>query len=136
MHDLIVELQAKSENTMFPEELPTEDQVQDVQDELLTPLPSTYREFLLTASNLIFSHINLSTAADEKASTHLPEVTSQAWDEGLPRHLVPIAWSESTQFCSTPDGIIQAWSNPADESQEVMEEWENVWEWAQSILIT
>ncbi len=127
MQDLLDILNKRANHTSFPLEKPDEDQILDAQEAILIPFPKAYHQFLLSCSHLIIGGTELSTVADPQTHTYLPEVAALAWDQGLPRHLLPIAQKADELYCLTPDGDIELWRN-----QQVQEEtWEDIWDWAE-----
>ena len=97
----------------------------------MQPIPSEYKQFLLEASNLVFGRLEIVTAGDLALHTHLPEVTAQAWEQGLPRDLIPIGILSNGYFCIDQGGEIHLWKN-----HELTDNfWPDIWHWAEAVLL-
>ena len=84
MDDIIEELRERSESIPVPLDLPTEDDLVNIEEQLFLPLPKEYREFLLTVSDVVLGALEPATAADPNAHNYLPELAATAWSDGLP----------------------------------------------------
>ncbi len=126
MEDVIEQLQQVAETVPVPLELPTEDDLLDVEEALLLQLPKDYRAFLLSVSDLVIGSLEPATAADPQSHTYLPELAAAAWDGGLPRYLIPICVTGPLVYAIDPDGQVSAWQGATQRSGV----WETVWEWA------
>jgi hypothetical protein len=85
MEEIVEQLREASIKTASYLELPEEDDLVVVEEEILLPIPRAMKMFLLQVSDVVFGSLEPVTIADAGAHTHLPEVTSQAWADGLPR---------------------------------------------------
>lgn len=128
MEDVIELLREHNQPVPVPLELPTDDDLLDIQEQLLIHLPHELREFLLEVSDVVYGHLEPVTASDPHSHTYLPEVASIAWDLGLPRHLVPLCQEGDHYFAVEPDGAVLLWSTL--EADYLEGEWESVWHWA------
>src|SRR5690554_6651804 len=90
MEDVLDLLRELNEPVPVPLELPDEDTLVEIQEQILIHLPYELREFLLKASDVVYGHLEPVTASDPHSHTYLPEVAANAWDAGLPRYLVPL----------------------------------------------
>lgn len=131
MDDIIEELQQRSEPVPVPLELPSEDDLVEVEQQLFLPLPRDYRVFLLEASNVVLGAIEPSTAADPHAHNYIPDVAAQAWDAGLPRHLIPICEIRDGYYCIDPEGTVGLWRAGSFSPKD----WESIWEWARDVWL-
>jgi hypothetical protein len=131
MDEVIQELRERSESTPVTLDLPTEDDLIDVQEQIYLTLPAEYREFLLSVSDVVLGSIEPSTAADRQSHTYLPEVAAEAWQAGLPRYLIPICRVTNGYFCMHEDGVIQKWQ----QGKLVEQEWESIWQWAYDVWL-
>lgn len=132
MEDEILEkLRQVSEEVSVPLELPDDDQVIRAEEELLLPIPRDLRRYLLTASNIIYGHLELATVADPNMHTYLPEMAATAWSYGLPRYLLPFCETSSGYYCIDPDGLVFSWDN--GELSEAY--WDSLWEWIRDIWL-
>lgn len=130
MEEFLEDLKQRSLTALFPEDLPLEEDLLEVEEQLFLPLPKDYRQFLLEAGNLIFSGYELCTAADSGSQFYLPEIASQAWDQGLPRDTFPICVYRDNLFCMDSGGRIKLWGN----GEFTENEWEDIWDWAKDVL--
>ncbi|NLD15392.1 MAG: SMI1/KNR4 family protein [Gammaproteobacteria bacterium] len=128
MEDVIELLREHNQPVPVPLELPTDDDLLDVQEQILIHLPHELREFLLEVSDVVYGHLEPVTASDPHSHTYLPEVAATAWDLGLPRHLVPLCQEGDLYFAVEPDGEVLCWS--VREGDYLDDEWESVWHWA------
>ena len=131
MHEIIEQLQELSESVPVPLELPSYEQLVEVEEQILIGLPSELKEYLLYASDVIFGKIEPVTASDPYSHTYLPEVASYAWSIGLPREQIPICQVGDDFYCINQEGIVQFWSDDgfADEF------WESFWDWVTDVWI-
>jgi hypothetical protein len=131
MDEIISALRERSEQVPVQLDLPTEDDLIDVEEQLFLSLPTEYREFLLCVSDVVYGSLEPTTAADPHSHTYLPDVAAEAWNIGLPRHLIPICQKGEDYFCVDPDGIVHLWSR----GKFAEPQWESVWEWASAIWL-
>lgn len=125
-------LRAAHQPVPVPLELPTEDGLVEVEEELLLPLPRELRHFLLTASDVVVGSLEPVTAADPNAHNYLPEVAALAWSVGLPRHLVPLCEVHGNYYCVEPEGHVLYWR----EGEFSDETWDDVWHWVREVWLT
>lgn len=133
MEEVIDELRERNEPVPVPLELPDEETLVEIQEQILIHLPFALREFLLTVSDVVFGHLEPVTAADPHSHTYLPEVAAQAWDLGLPRYLVPLCVDGDLFYAVDPDGEVIAWDAATQESTD--DTWESVWHWARDVWL-
>lgn len=131
MDEIIDTLRERCEQIPVPLDLPTEDDLLDVEEQLFLSLPKDYREFLLNVSDVVYGAIEPTTAADPHSHNYIPEVAAQAWSNGLPRHLIPICQRGAEYFCIDPDGAVSHWSR----GRFSEEQWESIWEWAEQVWL-
>lgn len=131
MEEIIEQIRESSLTTAAYLELPSEDDLVLVEEEILLSIPKELRIFLLEVSDVICGSLEPVTVADSGAHTHLPEVTANAWANGLPRELMVLCQTGDDYYCVTQEGEIQLWQDGeiADES------WEDVWHWAEEIWL-
>lgn len=133
MEEVIDELRERSETVPVPLELPDEETLVEVQEQILIHLPFALREFLLTVSDVIYGRLEPVTAADPNSHTYLPEVAAAAWDIGMPRHLVPLCVDGDDYYCVEEDGTVLLWDAASGELTD--ESWETVWHWARDVWL-
>ncbi|MCP8897757.1 SMI1/KNR4 family protein [Gilvimarinus xylanilyticus] len=131
MEEVIEELRDRNLPVPVPLELPDHDTLVVVEEEILLPLPREMRQFMLEVGDVICGALEPVTAADPYSHTYLPEVASQAWAQGVPRHLVPLCETHGHYYCVEPEGEVVFWrdGNLTDER------WQSVWEWARDVWL-
>ncbi len=131
MEDVIDMLQERAEKIPTPLRLPEDDELIGIEEELLIPLPSDLREFLLQVSDVVYGAIEPVTVTDPQAHTHLPEVAATAWDTCVPRHLIPICQDDNHYYCISEDGEISLWTHEGETDQT----WPSIWQWAREVWL-
>ena len=132
MEEIIEFLRENNELISTPLDLPTHDDLVEIEEAILMPLPYDYREFLLEVSDVVYGRIEPATAADPRSHTYLAEMTSVAWDSGLSREYVPICEYDGGYACIAQDGKIVFWNR----NDFVNEEWETIWHWVRDVWIS
>jgi len=131
MENIIDLIKASAIPTATYSELPTEDELVLIEEEILLPIPRDFRLFLLEVSHLVCGTLEPVTVADPAAHTHLSEVTATAWSVGMPRELMAVCQKEDGYYCINQDGEIRYWQDG-----EVSEEsWEDIWQWAEMVWL-
>lgn len=128
MEDIIEMLREANESAAVPLELPTEDEVVEVEEEILLPIPFDLRSYLLEASDVICGTLEPVTVADPRSHTFLPEVTSRAWEEGMSREFIAICEYPDGYAHLAQDGKVGFWSRDQGETNK---SWETFWHWVQ-----
>ena len=131
MEDIIEQLRERSETVSLGLELPSEDQLVVVEEEILIPLPHDLRVFLLEVSDLIVGSLEPATAADPRSHTYLPEMCANAWDAGLPRENIPICQYRGGYAAIAEDGKVFFWSPDGAED----EPWDDIWRWCRDVWL-
>src|SRR5690606_36926279 len=90
MEEVMRLLRELNEPVTVPLELPDDDRLVEVEEELLINLPYVLGEFLLLVSDVVYGRLERVTAVDRKSHTYLPEIAALAWDAGVERDLLPI----------------------------------------------
>ena len=132
MEDVLLQLQENSAQVVVPLELPTEDQLIEVEEEILIPIPVEMREFMLKTGDIIYGTLEPVTVADPQSHTFLPEVAANVWADGVPREFIPICVSDGKYYVISQDGEVQLWSL---EQGEATEEWSSIWHWAKDVWL-
>jgi hypothetical protein len=115
----------------IPLDLPTDDDLVIIEEQILMPLPYSFKQFLLTVSDVVLGSLEPVTASDPYLHTYLPEVTAQAWADGLSRELIPICQVGSDYYCINQNAEVMFWVNGELED----EHWESIWRWAQDVWL-
>ncbi|TWI57703.1 SUKH superfamily protein [Pseudomonas duriflava] len=131
MEDVIERLREENEPVPVPLELPDEDRLVEIEEELLISLPPEFREFLLTVSDVVYGKLEPVTVTDPQSHTYLPEVAANAWDEGLPRDLIPLCEDGDGYYCVTQEGEVLLWSDGEVDDDT----WDSVWIWARDVWL-
>lgn len=134
MEEVIEQLRELNEPVPVPLELPDEETLVEIQEQILIHLPFELREFLLKVSDVVYGHLEPVTASDPNSHTYLPEVTALAWDLGVPRHLVPLCEDRGNYYVVQEDGIVLLWEAATGEINED-ESWESVWHWCRDVWL-
>ena len=124
-------LRDHNEMVPVPLELPDEDRLVEIEEELLLPIPREMRTFLLECSDVIYGSIEPVTAADLYAHTYLPEVTAVPWEQGVPRYLMPLLEVNGTYYCVEQEGEVVFWCD----GELTDETWPSVWHWVRDVWL-
>ncbi|MFI8482277.1 SMI1/KNR4 family protein [Pseudomonas sp. NPDC078700] len=133
MEEVIDQLRELNEPVPVPLELPEEEVLVEIQEQILIHLPFELREFLLKVSDVVYGRLEPVTATDPQSHTYLPEVASVAWSLGVPRELVPICEDRGDYYCVEEDGTVVLWEQDTEELSE--ENWESVWHWVRDVWL-
>ncbi len=134
MEEVIEQLRELNEPVPVPLELPDEETLVEIQEQILIHLPFELREYLLTVSDVVYGRLEPVTAADPQSHTYLPEVAATAWDLGLPRELVPLCQDGDDYYAVAADGEVLLWEGATGELNED-ESWETVWHWVRDVWL-
>ena len=118
MEEVIEQLRELNEPVPVPLELPDDELLVEIEEQLLINLPFELREFLLKVSDVVYGRLEPVTATDPQSHTYLPEVASVAWDLGVPRDLVPICQDGRDYYVVETGEGQRAWVfRPAGDAQ-------------------
>ncbi|GGP55871.1 cell wall assembly protein [Shewanella algicola] len=131
MNEIIDQLQELSETVPVPLELPTFEQIVEVEEQILIGLPNDLKEYLLHASDVIYGTVEPVTVADPYSHTYLPEVTCYAWSIGMPREQIAICQVGDSFYCIDEEGQVQLWED-GDFDEQV---WESFWDWVEDVWL-
>ena len=132
MNEVIEQLRQHNQDSFHSLELPSEDDLVIIEEELLLPIPREFKDFLLTVSDVVYGSLEPVTVSDPVLHTHLPEVAALAWEQGLPRDLLPLCQYQEGFYCVTQQGQVTFWQN--HERQEG--EWDSIWHWVESVWLS
>ena len=130
MEEVLEELRERNETVSVPLELPSEEDLVCVEEEILISLPGDLRTFLLEASDVVCGAIEPATAADPRSHTYLPEMAAHAWSVGLPREYIPVCEYAGGFACIAQDGKVYFWQN-----DDLIEAWEDFWLWCRDVWL-
>lgn len=128
IEEIVDQLRALNEPVPVPLELPDEDLLVEIEEQLLIGIPCELRQFLLHASDVVYGRLEPVTVTDPQSHTFLPEVAANAWDAGVPRHLVPLCQDGLDYYLVDMESRVLHW----DGRTEVLNEedgWDSVWHW-------
>jgi len=133
VEDVIDQLREVNETVPVPLELPEEETLVEIQEQILIHLPYELREFLLKVSDVVYGRLELVTASDPHSHTYLPEVAATAWDIGVPRELVPLCQDGRDYYVVDAEGEVFLWLEETGELDD--ETWESVWHWVRDVWL-
>lgn len=133
MEEVIEQLRELNQPVPVPLELPDDERLVEVEEELFINLPFELREFLLTVSDVVHGRLEPVTATDPQSHTYLPEVAANAWDAGVPRDLLPICQDGRDYYVVDLENQVTRWDGEAGEMSD--ESWESVWHWVRDVWL-
>ncbi|WP_339671127.1 SMI1/KNR4 family protein [Dasania marina] len=131
MDEIIEALRSANELVPLPLELPDEETLVEIEEQLFVALGADFKDFLLNVSDVVYGSLEPVTAADPNSHTYLPEVAAIAWDRGLSRELLPVCESGEGYYCIDEVGKISYWENGELSEQT----WNHIWDWAQEVWL-
>ncbi len=132
INEIAEELQERSIDTAFPLELPTLEDIVEVQEEILIHIPPNFRDYLLHCSDVIYGKLEPVTVTDNHSHTYLPEVAAEAWERGMPREYIPLCQMGESYYCIGDDDTVYLWQTTEEEPEEISE---NIWHWVRDIWL-
>ena len=133
MEEVIEELRELNEPVPVPLELPEEELLVEIEEQLFINMPFGLREFLLTVSDVIYGRLEPVTVTDPQSHTYLPDVAATAWDLGVSRELIPICQVGDDYYCIEEDGTVVYWDAQTGELTD--ETYETIWHWARDVWL-
>ncbi|AEF20103.1 MULTISPECIES: SMI1/KNR4 family protein [Pseudomonadaceae] len=133
MEEVIEQLRELNEPVPVPLELPDEELLVEIEEQILINLPFELREFLLKVSDVVYGRLEPVTVTDPQSHTYLPEVASVAWSLGVPRELVPICEDRGNYYCVEQDGTVLLWDGEEEDLTD--DSWDSVWHWVREVWL-
>lgn len=133
MEDVIDELRERNEPVPVPLELPDEETLVEIEEQLFISLPFELREFLLNVSDVVYGSLEPVTAADPQSHTYLPDVAANAWDAGLPRDMLPICQDGDDYYVVSIEDEVMLWDAETGEYSD--QTWDSVWYWVRDVWL-
>ncbi|UCJ17510.1 SMI1/KNR4 family protein [Pseudomonas sp. MM211] len=133
MEEVIEQLRELNEPVPVPLELPEEELLVEIEEQILINLPFELREFLLKVSDVVYGRLEPVTATDPQSHTYLPEVASVAWSLGVSRELVPICEDNGNYYCVEQDGTVLLWDGEEEDLTD--DSWDSVWHWVREVWL-
>lgn len=131
MEEILELLRDNDQPVPVPLALPDEDDLVEIEEELLLPIPRDVRTYLLEASDVVYGSLEPVTVADPNSHTYLPEVAALAWSVGVPRYLLPICEDHGNYYCVDPEGEVVFWRD-GDLTDET---WDSIWQWVRDVWL-
>ena len=131
MEDIIELLQERNVTVPVPLELPDEDMLVEIEEQILISLPDEYKQFLLEVGDIVCGSIEPATCTDSHSHTFLPDMASRAWDVGLPREYIPICEHPNGFYCISEVGQVLLWFS----GEDMEDEWDSIWSWAKDVWL-
>lgn len=131
MEEILELLRDSQQHVPVPLELPDEDDLVVIEEELLLPIPRDMRTYLLEASDVVYGSLEPVTVADSHSHTHLPEVAALAWSLGVPRYLLPLCEDNGGYYCVDPEGEVQLWRD----GDLTGDTWDSIWYWVRDVWL-
>lgn len=130
MEDVIEILRERNEPVPVQLELPDEDLLVEIEEELLIAIPDDFRYFLSTVSDVVCGRMEPATICDPNSHTYLPEMAAVAWSLGMPRRYLPICENNGAYYCISQDGTVLMWDDTM-----CKEKWDSIWHWAKDVWL-
>jgi hypothetical protein len=131
MEEILELLRESNQPVPVPLELPDEDDLVVIEEELLLPIPRDMRLYLLEASDVVYGTLEPVTVADPNSHTYLPDVAAYAWSIGVPRYLIPLCEDQGDYYCVEPEGEVILWRN----GELTDETWPSIWHWVRDVWL-
>jgi len=135
MEDVIEQLTELAEIVPVPLELPEEEDLVEIEEELFLPIPFEMREFLLKVSDVVYGTLEPVTVVDPQSHTYLPEVAATAWSLGVNRELLPLCEAHGGYYCVSQEGDVNFVKLEELSEGEEEEEWASVWHWVKEVWL-
>jgi len=131
MDDVIEQLRSLNEEVPIPLRLPTESEIESVENKLGFQFHPDYKKYLLEASDIVYGVLEPATISAESGHTYLVAMAKEAWKIGVPRDVLPIVEDNGDYYCLDRDGHILFWTYNGFTN----EIWENLANWIQEVWI-
>jgi len=132
LSEVIHELRELNEPVPEPFRLPTESEVAAAEDQLGVKFSEDYRQYLLTASDIVYGSLQPAVVTPDSDSLNLVEVAETAWNKmDLPRNLLPICEDNGDYYCLNEKGEVQFWSHNGTTD----EKWRDLAAWIKEVWI-
>ncbi len=131
LDEILETLRGLAEAVPNPGRLPSEKEVELMEEKLGVTFPPDYRRFLLNCSDVCFGTLEPATIIEPKSHTYLPDVLVTARAAGVPKHLFPFCEDNSNFFCLTRNGEVAYWSHDG----AATEVWESLASWIEKVWL-
>ena len=131
LHTIIAQLRNFNEPVPKPARLPTEAEVANTEQRLNFQFSKDYRYFLLHASDVAYGSIEPAMITPESGHLNLVDVACTAWENGVPKELLPFCETNGDYYCIKPDGLVVYWSH----GRETEDSWTDLSQWIQQVWL-
>ena len=128
---VLAALRERNEPVPRPPRLPSLQEVRAFERELGVHFHPDYRQFLLTASDVVSGTIEPATITDPAAHTYLGYVFESARRYGVPDNLFPFCEDNADFYCLADDGQVVYWSHDGMHGGS----WASLAEWIESVWL-
>lgn len=129
--EAIHELRRLNQPVPRPPRLPTEEEVAAIEQEVNFPFHPDYRQFLLSASDVVYGTLEPAVVTPNSSYRNLIKVAHHGWDRGVPRSLLPICEDNSDYYCMNTRGEVIFWSHNGTTD----EKWPDLATWISEVWI-
>src|SRR5436190_2703820 len=129
---VIAELCERNEPVPKPLRLPTEAEVNAGEDQLGVKFPADYRQYLLSASDVVYGSLEPAIVIPDAGHLSLVDIAETAWDEmEVPRELLPFCEDNGDYYCLNQAGEVEYWSH----NGATDEKWKDLATWIKEVWI-
>ena len=130
--DVIAELHELNEPVPKPLRLPTAAEVGAAEEQLGLKFPAEYRQYLLTASDVVYGSLEPAIVIPDAGHLNLIDIAETAWDEmDVPRELLPFCEDNGDYYCLNARGEVEYWSH----NGATDEKWKDLATWIKEVWI-
>lgn len=129
LDEVIAKLRELSERHAKSPRLPTVAEIEAVETRLGTKFHPDYVRYLLEAGDLAFDWLEPATIAEDSGRTSIFRMAGQAWADGMPRDLVPIAKDDAEYYGIDARGGMHRWSCGGS----MNEQWPDLATWVEEV---
>lgn len=130
MDEIIRLLREKNEEVPIPMRLPSDQEISSAESVLNRKFHPDYKQYLREASDVVFGVLEPLVVIPKDNRLFLPKVAKEAWEYGLPYHLLPICEENGDYFAIDSEGLVHFWAHngTTDEQWPDLATWINkVW---------
>ena len=130
--DVIAELRELNEPVPKPLRLPTAAEVNAAEAQLGLKFPADYRQYLLTASDVVYGSLEPAIVIPDAGHLNLADIAETAWDEmEVPRELLPFCEDNGDYYCLNQAAEVEYWSH----NGATDEKWKDLATWIKEVWI-
>jgi hypothetical protein len=130
--EVIGALRKLNEPVPKPLRLPNEAEVSAAEEQLGVNFPPDYRQYLLTASDVVYGSLEPAVVIPDAGHLSLTDIAETAWDEmEVPRSLLPFCEDNGDYYCLNELGEVEYWSH----NGMTDEKWRDLATWIKQVWI-